>query len=236
MQRVPRWWGSAAMSSCPADNERLVEDTLARFGRIDILVSNAAINVDEDVLGLSADGLTRVLQTNFAGPALLTSRVARTMIERQVRGTSCSPRLSTAASSICVPRTAARRPRSRCSYARRRSSSRPTGSAPTRSRRAGSPCAESETDPPRCAARISRHARRCRRAHGISRLRSRRLHHRPDAHGRRRPVPARCQFAAEVREAGLSPFSPTAPHGASYWPTHITRVEGLTGPSSSYVG
>ncbi len=68
------------------ENEQLVADALRLFGRIDILINNVGIRVDEDVLGLTAEGLHTVMQTNFVGPALLASRTAREMIARKVGG------------------------------------------------------------------------------------------------------------------------------------------------------
>jgi NAD(P)-dependent dehydrogenase (short-subunit alcohol dehydrogenase family) len=73
--------------SCSDQNRSLVETTLKGFGRIDVLVNNAGINVDEGVLRVTQDGLRSVMRTNFEGPVLLTVSVANEMIVRRTKGT-----------------------------------------------------------------------------------------------------------------------------------------------------
>ena len=69
------------------DTKRLVEKTLESFGRIDILVNNAGIgdtNVSfEDIDGALWD---RIYNTNVRGPFFLTQRVAKQMIEKEIKG------------------------------------------------------------------------------------------------------------------------------------------------------
>ena len=79
--------------SNPADRARLVDDTLARYGRIDILVNNAgrAPRVRADLLDATEDSFDEVLRTNLAGPYFLTQTVARSMIGLGGRDPSARP-------------------------------------------------------------------------------------------------------------------------------------------------
>ena len=64
------------------DRERLVAETLARFGRIDLLVNNAGMGprVRADLLETSEESYDEVMGVNLKGPFFLTQRVARAMI------------------------------------------------------------------------------------------------------------------------------------------------------------
>ena len=66
-----------------ADRERLVDETLERFGRIDLLVNNAGMGPRQrvDMLFASEDSYDEVMATNLKGPFFLTQRVANEMIE-----------------------------------------------------------------------------------------------------------------------------------------------------------
>lgn len=66
-----------------ADRERLVDETLERFGRIDLLVNNAGMGPRQrvDMLSTSEDSYDEVMATNLKGPFFLTQRVANEMIE-----------------------------------------------------------------------------------------------------------------------------------------------------------
>jgi len=65
-----------------ADRERLVDETLERFGRIDLLVNNAGMGPRQrvDMLSVSEDSYDEVMATNLKGPFFLTQRVANEMI------------------------------------------------------------------------------------------------------------------------------------------------------------
>jgi NAD(P)-dependent dehydrogenase (short-subunit alcohol dehydrogenase family) len=65
-----------------AERERLVDLVLARWGRIDVLVNNAAVtSVGRlDILDATEESWDRVLAVNLKGPFFLTRRVAREMV------------------------------------------------------------------------------------------------------------------------------------------------------------
>jgi NAD(P)-dependent dehydrogenase (short-subunit alcohol dehydrogenase family) len=71
----------------PADRDRLVEATLAAFGRIDVLVNNAGVTSQgrRDVLEATKESWDVVLATNLEGPFFLSQRVAREMIRLRDR-------------------------------------------------------------------------------------------------------------------------------------------------------
>lgn len=74
-----------------ADRERLVTETLAEFGRIDLLVNNAGMapRVRADLLETTEESYDEVMGVNLKGPFFLTQRVAKAMIE--ATGTAASP-------------------------------------------------------------------------------------------------------------------------------------------------
>jgi NAD(P)-dependent dehydrogenase (short-subunit alcohol dehydrogenase family) len=63
--------------------ENLVAATIKEFGRIDILVNNAARSFMRSLLDLREDGWDKVFDTNVKAVWLLSRAVARTMIERK---------------------------------------------------------------------------------------------------------------------------------------------------------
>ncbi len=65
-----------------ADREALVEFTLSRFGRIDLLVNNAGMAPRErrDILEAGEESFDEVLAVNLKGPYFLTQRFARQMV------------------------------------------------------------------------------------------------------------------------------------------------------------
>lgn len=63
---------SAGHAARDEDIRRVVNETIDRFGRLDLLVANAAINPTFDPLAdLSDESLQRVMDTNVAGPLRL---------------------------------------------------------------------------------------------------------------------------------------------------------------------
>ena len=76
-----------ADSGAPQDLARLVEQTLAAFGGIDICVSCAGIaHAPAPVHHLDTDTYERVMQVNLTGPFLLGQLVAQHMIATKRRG------------------------------------------------------------------------------------------------------------------------------------------------------
>ena len=69
--------------SVRTERERLLSDTLQRFGRLDALVNNAGIAPRErrDILEASEESFAEVLGVNLAGPYFLTQAVARYWLE-----------------------------------------------------------------------------------------------------------------------------------------------------------
>lgn len=68
------------------DCARLVEETLARFGRLDVLVNNAAVLASGTVLDLEPDEFDRVIGVNLRAAFVLTQLAARKMVEAGVAG------------------------------------------------------------------------------------------------------------------------------------------------------
>jgi NAD(P)-dependent dehydrogenase (short-subunit alcohol dehydrogenase family) len=87
-----------------ADRERLVNETLANFARIDLLVNNAGVapNVRADILEASEESFDRLISINLKGPYFLTQRVAREMVrekvENQKPGSTYAPAIVTISS------------------------------------------------------------------------------------------------------------------------------------------
>jgi NAD(P)-dependent dehydrogenase (short-subunit alcohol dehydrogenase family) len=70
--------------SVAEDRARLIAETLAAFGRIDLLVNNAGVapNVRADLLEAGEESFDRLININLKGPYFLTQAVANRMIEQ----------------------------------------------------------------------------------------------------------------------------------------------------------
>ncbi|MDG4762982.1 3-ketoacyl-ACP reductase [Solwaraspora sp. WMMD406] len=81
--------------SVAADRERLVDSTLATFGRIDLLVNNAGVapDVRADLLDATEESFDRLIDINLKGPYFLTQLVARTMIDQLAAGVTSAPKI-----------------------------------------------------------------------------------------------------------------------------------------------
>jgi 3-oxoacyl-[acyl-carrier protein] reductase len=73
--------GLAADVGDSAQAERLVAETLARLGRLDVLVNNAGIALDNFVTKTSDERWRRVLDTNLSGPLYLIRAAVPVMRE-----------------------------------------------------------------------------------------------------------------------------------------------------------
>ncbi len=70
------------------DRNRLVEETLKQFGRIDVLVNNAGVAplVRADLLEMTEESYDRVMGINAKGTMFLTQLVANQMLKQEVNG------------------------------------------------------------------------------------------------------------------------------------------------------
>jgi 3-oxoacyl-[acyl-carrier protein] reductase len=78
-----------------ADRERLVGETLAKYGQIDLLVNNAGMAPRQrtDLLTMTEESYDEVMLANLKGPFFLTQRVAHVMIDLSRNGIVQSPRI-----------------------------------------------------------------------------------------------------------------------------------------------
>ncbi|MEO6435833.1 MAG: 3-ketoacyl-ACP reductase [Tepidisphaeraceae bacterium] len=70
--------------SLAGDRRRLVDETIAAFGRIDLLVNNAGVapDVRADLLDATEESFDRLININLKGPYFLTQLVAKAMIQQ----------------------------------------------------------------------------------------------------------------------------------------------------------
>jgi len=68
---------------CSADRTRLLDATRSAFGRIDLLVNNAAAanRTRDDILDATEKSFDAIIEANLKGPYFLTQAVARWMVE-----------------------------------------------------------------------------------------------------------------------------------------------------------
>ena len=75
-----------ALAADVADAEavhRVIEATLERFGRLDVLVNNAGITRDQLLLRMKRDDWDAVVATNLTGTFLCTQAVLKTMLKQR---------------------------------------------------------------------------------------------------------------------------------------------------------
>jgi len=70
--------------SSEKDAERMISEAAARFGRIDIVVSNAGIQLDSPALEMKADEWRKVLDVNLTGQFLVARAAARRFVDQGV--------------------------------------------------------------------------------------------------------------------------------------------------------
>ena len=70
--------------SIAEDRAKLAQETIAKYGRIDLLVNNAGVapNVRADLLEAGEESFDRLININLKGPYFLTQTVAKQMIEQ----------------------------------------------------------------------------------------------------------------------------------------------------------
>lgn len=66
----------------PVEVEEMVQQAVAKFGRIDILVNNAGINIRKPLIEVADEDWDPVIAVNLKGPMLCSRSVAKRMIER----------------------------------------------------------------------------------------------------------------------------------------------------------
>jgi glucose 1-dehydrogenase len=66
---------------------RMVTSTVERFGRLDCMVSNAAVQAEIPFLDLTEEEFDRVIRVNLKGAFLCGQTAARHMVEAGIRGT-----------------------------------------------------------------------------------------------------------------------------------------------------
>ena len=69
----------------PVSIQRLIDDTLSQYGRIDVLVNNAGISWGAPTEDMSLEDWNKVIETNLTGTFLCAQAVGKVMI-RQGRG------------------------------------------------------------------------------------------------------------------------------------------------------
>ena len=67
----------------PEDVERMIEETVAGLGRLDVLVNNAGFNRDTLILRMSLDDWDEVMDLNLRAVFLCTKAVLRTMMKQR---------------------------------------------------------------------------------------------------------------------------------------------------------
>jgi len=81
------------------DRQKILDETINKYGQVDLLVNNAGIGprVRMDMLEISEDSLNEVLAVNTIGPFFLTQIVSKKMLElisqkKMARGSWTCPR------------------------------------------------------------------------------------------------------------------------------------------------
>ena len=98
---APECWYLAGDLGERAFAERVIDETWARHGRLDVLVNNAAVSKHKQIYHLSADEVERVMQVNFMS-CVWTTMAAIPYMLRQGGGTIVN--VSSFAAKVSPPR------------------------------------------------------------------------------------------------------------------------------------
>lgn len=74
--------GFVANIASESDIKTLVQDVVSQWGRIDILVNNAAVSDNKSILEISKDEWDKTIAVTLTGPFLMTKYVATQMVEQ----------------------------------------------------------------------------------------------------------------------------------------------------------
>lgn len=79
--------------TCRDDHVRMLEEALAAFGQIDLLVNNAGVSLLErfDVLDTTPESYQRVMGINLEGPFFLTQLIANQMVKKVGENSESKP-------------------------------------------------------------------------------------------------------------------------------------------------
>lgn len=83
---TPKAMAIAADISQRADVERMIETTIAQFGRLDIAVSNAGVIIERPFLEVTDDEWNQVLGVNLYGAFVVSQLAARQMVKQGTGG------------------------------------------------------------------------------------------------------------------------------------------------------
>ena len=75
--------GALCDVSSPGDVQKVVDQTLAAFGKIDILVNNAGVSWGAEPESMPIDKWQKVIDTNLTGAFLFSQAAGREMLKRQ---------------------------------------------------------------------------------------------------------------------------------------------------------
>jgi NAD(P)-dependent dehydrogenase (short-subunit alcohol dehydrogenase family) len=78
--------GFVADVSSEADVDRLVKEVAGHWGRIDILINNAAVSDNKHVLEITKEDWDRVMAVTLTGPFLMSKAVAKQMVAQKSGG------------------------------------------------------------------------------------------------------------------------------------------------------
>jgi len=121
--------GVRADVSKVAEVQRLIDTSVQKFGKIDVMVNNAGIETRSSVLDTTEDQYDKVLAVNLKSAFFGTQLAAKQMIAQgQAGGSSTSARCTRTGRCPATPRTASRKAACGCSPDKLGSSSAPKGS------------------------------------------------------------------------------------------------------------